>query len=138
MAASKQGHTYVNTLPQCSPASVGLALVSQARPNQPQRGSLSVCDPRWGWLGLACETRLALIQTHLSSRYLTSSHTIRGRFSFSSYVGSNTEYLSSLPDSEAIVSEHYLEFSAVGSLVPKPEWNSGIKLLHVAISNFEL
>ena len=30
MAASKQGHTYVNTFPQCSPASVGLA---QARPN---------------------------------------------------------------------------------------------------------
>ena len=37
-------------------------LVSQARPNQPQRGSLSVShtdtesDPCWGWLGLACET----------------------------------------------------------------------------------
>ena len=30
MAASKQERTYVNTLPQCSPASVGLA---QARPN---------------------------------------------------------------------------------------------------------
>ena len=30
MAASKQARTYVNTLPQCSPASVGLA---QARPN---------------------------------------------------------------------------------------------------------
>ena len=39
-------------------------LVSQARPNQPKRGSLSVSrtvrdtksDPRWGWLGLTCET----------------------------------------------------------------------------------
>ena len=30
MAASKQASTYVNTLPQCSPASVGLA---QVRPN---------------------------------------------------------------------------------------------------------
>ena len=30
MAASKQASTYINTLPQCSPASVGLA---QARPN---------------------------------------------------------------------------------------------------------
>ena len=29
--ASKQARTYVNTLPQCSPASVGLA---QARPNK--------------------------------------------------------------------------------------------------------
>ena len=35
----------------------------QARPNQPQRGSLSASrtgtesDPRWGWLGLAWETR---------------------------------------------------------------------------------
>ena len=30
-------------------------LVSQARPNQPQRGSLSGYknNPRWGWLGLA-------------------------------------------------------------------------------------
>lgn len=49
---------------------VRACLVSQARPNQPQRGSLSVShmwnpsfhmcdtesDPRWGWLGLACET----------------------------------------------------------------------------------
>ena len=40
-----------------------ILLVSQARPNQPQRGSLSVSrtgilksDPRWGWLGLATET----------------------------------------------------------------------------------
>ena len=34
-------------------------LVSQARPNQPQRGSLrdTESNPRWGWLGLACETR---------------------------------------------------------------------------------
>ena len=35
-------------------------VVSQTRPNQPQRRSLSVrdteSDPRWGWLGLACET----------------------------------------------------------------------------------
>ena len=31
MAASKHIRTYVNTLPQCSPASVGLA---QARPNK--------------------------------------------------------------------------------------------------------
>ena len=31
-------------------------LVSQARPNQPQRGSHTESDPRWGWLGLACET----------------------------------------------------------------------------------
>ena len=31
MAASKQASTYVNTLPQCSPASVGLA---QAHPNK--------------------------------------------------------------------------------------------------------
>ena len=30
MAANKQASTYVNTLPQCSPASVGLA---QAHPN---------------------------------------------------------------------------------------------------------
>ena len=48
-----------------------MTVVSQARPNQPQRGSLSVSrrikyqavrdtesDPRWGWLGLACETRM--------------------------------------------------------------------------------
>ena len=41
-----------------------IPLVSQARPNQPQRGSLSVSrtenDPRWGWLGLACETIIPL------------------------------------------------------------------------------
>ena len=41
-----------------------MLLVSQARPNQPQRGSLSVSvrdtesNPRWGWLGLACETNV--------------------------------------------------------------------------------
>lgn len=54
---------------------------------------------------------LYVIKTHLSSRFLISNHTIRGRLSFSSYVGSNTEYLSSLSDSEAILSEHYLEYS---------------------------
>ena len=31
-------------------------LVSQARPNQPQRGSLTKDYPHWGWLGWACET----------------------------------------------------------------------------------
>ena len=37
-------------------------LVLQARPNQPQPGSLlashtdTESNPRWGWLGLACET----------------------------------------------------------------------------------
>ena len=39
MAASKQARTYVNTLPQCSPTSVGLA---QARPNYSAQSSLSV------------------------------------------------------------------------------------------------
>ena len=39
-----------------------MGLVSQARPNQSQCGSLSVSvhgtesNPRWGWLGVACET----------------------------------------------------------------------------------
>ena len=46
-----------------------LEVVWQARPNQPQRGSLSVSctsfpvhdtesNPRWDWLGLACEASL--------------------------------------------------------------------------------
>ena len=38
MAASKQASTYVNTLPQCSPASVGLA---QARSNQDSSAAVS-------------------------------------------------------------------------------------------------
>ena len=39
---------------------IACGVVSQARPNQSHRGSLSVSrtesDPRWDWLGLACET----------------------------------------------------------------------------------
>ena len=50
--------------PRASRSAPTSLLVSQARPNQPQRGSLSVSfsvrdtesDLRWGLLGLACET----------------------------------------------------------------------------------
>ena len=54
-------------------ARFGCWLVSQTRPNQPQRRSLSAwydieSDPCWGWLiGLACETRCWL--QHLYSDF---------------------------------------------------------------------
>ena len=45
MAASKQGRTYVNTLPQCSPTSVGLA---QACPNNGYIGQAYFVNSRAG------------------------------------------------------------------------------------------
>ena len=49
------------SVPVYPSVSWAVGLVSQVRPNQPQRESLSARtenNPRWGWLGLACKTRV--------------------------------------------------------------------------------
>ena len=117
MAASKQASTYVNTLPQCSPASVGLA---QACPNFPQTLTPTFTHTLHT---LACthtqtQTHTQHIHTplHILAHPCTSLHTLAR-----TNTNSNTQHIHTPSYSSLIPRPSFLQFSFACSMLKRRE-----------------